>query len=144
MLFLIRLGDCDSGHQVVGLQRSFLAYFFATVSAFGTVGLSMGVTSEPDMALRVSRGLSRLNMLDFIPLSEDFELVQVGPPRDFIGKTLKDLNLRAKYKVHIIAIKQLVPENFVLVPSASFRTNESDILVMLGKTDDIERIRALD
>ena len=44
VLFLILLGDCAGGHEAICLQRTFLAYFFETVSAFGTVGLSMGVT----------------------------------------------------------------------------------------------------
>ena len=44
VLFLILLGDSASGHEVVGPRRSFLVYLFETVSAFGTVGLSMGIT----------------------------------------------------------------------------------------------------
>ena len=76
-------------------------------------------------------------------LAEDFDLVQVGPPKDFIGKSLRDLNLRARYNVHIIAIKELVPENFMLVPPASFVIKDSDILIMLGKTEDIRKIKAL-
>lgn len=107
------------------------------------VGASQIIHPERDMAVRISRGLSRPNILDFIPLSEEFDLVQVGPPREFIGKNLKDLNLRAKYNVHIIAIKELVPENFRLVPPASFVIKDSDILIMLGKTEDINRIKAL-
>jgi trk system potassium uptake protein TrkA len=67
----------------------------------------------------------------------------VEPPREFIGMSLKDLNLRAKYNVHIIAIKELVPENFVLVPPASFVVKDSDILIMLGKSKDIRQIKAL-
>jgi len=46
VLFLILVGDSASGHEVVSQQRTFLAYLFETVSAFGTVGLSMGVTQE--------------------------------------------------------------------------------------------------
>lgn len=85
---------------------------------------------ERDMALRISHSLSRPNILDFIPLAEEFDLVQVEP-------------LRAKYSVHIIAIKELVPENFVLVPPADFRIKDSDILVILGKSVDIKKIKAL-
>jgi len=107
------------------------------------VGATEIIHPERDMALRISRGLSRPNVLDFIPLAEDFDLIQVGPPSEFIGKSLKDLNLRAKYNVHIIAIKELVPENFVLVPPASFVIKDSDILIMLGKSEDIRRIKAL-
>jgi trk system potassium uptake protein TrkH len=46
VLFLILAGDSVSGHEVVGPRRSFLVYLFETVSAFGTVGLSMGITPE--------------------------------------------------------------------------------------------------
>ncbi|QTA81074.1 Trk system potassium uptake protein [Desulfonema limicola] len=107
------------------------------------VGATEIIHPERDMAVRVSKGLSQPNILDFIPLAEDFDLVQVGPPREFIGKTLMDLNLRAKYNVHIIAIKELVPENFVLVPPADFVIKDSDILMMLGKAVDIKKIKAL-
>jgi trk system potassium uptake protein TrkA len=67
----------------------------------------------------------------------------VAPSREFIGKSLKDLNLRARYNVHVIAIKELVPENFVLVPPAGFVIKDSDILIMLGKSQDIKKIKAL-
>lgn len=107
------------------------------------VGATEIIHPERDMALRVSRGLSRPNVLDFIPLADEFDLVQVGPPAEFIGKSLKELNLRAKHNVYIIAIKELVPENFVLVPPAGFVIKDSDILLMLGKSDDIRRIKAL-
>ncbi len=107
------------------------------------VGANEIIHPERDMALRISRGLSQPNMLDFIPIAEDFDLLQVAPPRGFIGKSLKELNLRAKYQVHIIAIKELVPENFVLVPPANFVIKDSDILIMLGKSDDIRKIKAL-
>jgi trk system potassium uptake protein TrkA len=107
------------------------------------VGATEIIHPERDMALRISRSLSRPNVLDFIPLSDEFDLLQVGPPREFIGKNLKEINLRAKYNVHIIAIKELVPENFLLVPPASFVIKDSDILIMLGKSDDIKKIKAL-
>ncbi|MCF8142371.1 MAG: TrkA family potassium uptake protein [Deltaproteobacteria bacterium] len=107
------------------------------------VGATDIIHPERDMALRISRGLSRPNMLDFIPLSDEFDLVQIGPPRDFIGKSLNELNLRAKYNVHIIAIHEIVPENFRLVPPANFVIKDSDILIMLGKSEDIRRIKAL-
>jgi len=107
------------------------------------VGASQIIHPERDMARRVARGLSTPNVLDFIPLSGDFELVEVGAPSKFIGKSLKELNLRANYNVHIIAIKELVPENFVLVPPASFVIKDSDVLMILGKSADVKKIKAL-
>lgn len=107
------------------------------------VGATEIIHPERDMALRVARQLSTPNMLDFIPLAEGYELIHVGPPREFIAKSLKELNLRAKYNVYVIAIKELVPENFILVPPANFVIKDSDILIMLGKADDLKSIKAL-
>jgi trk system potassium uptake protein TrkA len=107
----------------------------------------MGATEiihpERDMAIRVSRNLSRPNVLDFIPLAEEFDMIQVGTPGEFVGKSLIDLNLRARYNVHIIAIKEVNPENFILVPPADYVLKDSDILIMLGRSVDIRKIKEL-
>ncbi len=107
------------------------------------VGATEIIHPERDMALRISKSLSRPNVIDFIPLSDDFDLVQVEPPREFIGKSLKDLNLRAKYNVYIIAVKELSRENYILAPAATFVIKTGDILTLLGKSQDINSIREL-
>ncbi|HEJ83209.1 MAG TPA: TrkA family potassium uptake protein, partial [Desulfobacteraceae bacterium] len=107
------------------------------------VGASEIIHPERDMALRVARGLSTPNVLDFIPLSKDFDLVQVAPPKEFLNKSLAELNLRAKYNVQIIAIKELTTQNMALAPAADFVVKNSDLLLMLGKSEDIDKIKAL-
>lgn len=107
------------------------------------VGATEIIRPEMAMAVRVARSLSTPNILDFIPLAEDYNLLQVDPPRAFIGKTLKELNLRALYNVYVIAIKELVPENFVLVPPAGFLIKDSDVLMILGKEQDLYKIKEL-
>jgi len=108
------------------------------------VGATEIIHPERDMAIRMSRGLCHPNVIDFIPLAQGFELLQVGPPREFVGRSLAELNLRAKYNVHIIAIKEQGSESFILVPPASFIIKASDILIMLGRSADIKRIKALE
>ncbi|HOP06251.1 MAG TPA: TrkA family potassium uptake protein [candidate division Zixibacteria bacterium] len=107
------------------------------------LGATEVIHPERDVALRIAHSLSMPNILDFIPLSKDFELIQVGPPAEFLGKTLKDLNLRHKYNVHVIAIKDSGTEAFRLVPSADYIIRAEDILIMLGKIEDIQKIRDL-
>ncbi len=107
------------------------------------IGATEIIRPEMAMAIRIARGLSTPNILDFIPLAEDYNLLQVDPPRAFIGKTLRDLDLKAKYNVFVIAIKELVPENFVLVPPASFLIKDSDVLMLIGKEQDIAKIQEL-
>jgi len=107
------------------------------------IGATEIIRPEMAMAVRVARGLSTPNILDFIPLAEDYNLLQVDPPRAFIGRTLRDLDLKARYNVFVIAIKELVPENFVLVPPANFLIKDSDVLILLGKEQDISKIKEL-
>ena len=96
-----------------------------------------------DMAQRLALRLTSPNILEFLPLEEDYTIVQVDPPPSFIGKTLKDLNLRKRYEVYIIAVKELVPERFRMVPDADFTIKDSDVLVMLGRESDLKKIKEL-
>jgi trk system potassium uptake protein TrkA len=108
------------------------------------VGATEIIHPERDIAYRVARSLSKPNLLDFIPLAEGFELVEIGPPREFISKSLRELNLRARYNVYVVAVQETVPENFVFVPSADFVLKDSDVMIMLGRTEDIDRIKGLE
>ncbi|MDR3630735.1 MAG: TrkA family potassium uptake protein [Desulfocapsaceae bacterium] len=106
------------------------------------VGATEIIHPERDMAIRISRSLSQSNMLDFIPISSEFNLVQIEPPAEFINKSLKNLNLRARFNVNVIAVKKSSPETFVLVPLANYVIQDSDILVILGKSDDIKKLES--
>jgi len=107
------------------------------------VGATEIIHPERDMALRIARAISTPNALDFIPLAKDYELVQVAPPREFLDKSLAELNLRAQYNVQVIAVKELTPENMVLAPPADYVVKNSDLLIMLGKSQDINKIKGL-
>lgn len=106
------------------------------------VGASDIVHPEKDMAMRVARQLVTPNILDFIPMEQDFTVAQVEAPKDYIGKSLSDLNLRAHFNVYVIAIKEFKPENVILAPPADFRIKQSDLLFLLGKREDIKKIKA--
>ncbi|MCB2186420.1 MAG: TrkA family potassium uptake protein [Deltaproteobacteria bacterium] len=104
------------------------------------VGAREIIEPEKAMALRIAKGLSAPNMIDFLPLEKGYSLLQIAPPKSFVGKTLAELNLRARFKIYVIAIKELVPDNFVIVPPASFVIKDSDVLVMVGREEDIKKI----
>ena len=107
------------------------------------VGATEVIHPERDMAIRVSRSLSRPNMIDFIPLTEDYDLIQLQPPKEFYDQSLKDLNLRAKFNIHIIAINKLATKDFILVPPADYVIRETDTLMILGRAEDINKIKVI-
>ncbi len=107
------------------------------------VGATEIVHPEQDMAIRISRTLSRPNMIDFIPLTDDFNLVQIEAPKEFVNRSLKDLNLRATHKVHIIAIKNKLQGGALLIPPAHYEIQATDSLLILGKSEDLRKIKVL-
>jgi trk system potassium uptake protein TrkA len=108
------------------------------------VGARELIEPEKSMAIRVAQGLSTPNMIDFLPLEKGYSLLQIAPPRPFIGKTLAQLDLRARYHIYIIAVKEMVPDNFVMLPPADFRIKDSDVLIMVGRQEDIKKVGELE
>ena len=87
---------------------------------------------EKDLAITVAQRLDNPNILDYLPFMQGYSIVQLAPPASFIGKSLIELNLINRYGVQVIAIKELVPENVVIIPTGRFVVKDSDMLVILG------------
>lgn len=107
------------------------------------IGVSDIIFPERDMAYRIARTLSKPNILDFIPLSDAYSLVQIEPPKEFIGKSIQELNLRAKYGVHIVAIKEDGPEDFILIPTPDYIISEKSIMILLGTSADLKKVKPI-
>ena len=107
------------------------------------VGATDVIYPEKDMAIKVARSLSTPDVLDYIPMSGDYLIAEIAPLEAFVGKSLAELQLRSRYGITVIGIKELVPENFILVPPASFVIKHSDILIVIGKRVDIQKIKTL-
>ena len=107
------------------------------------VGATRVIFPEMDMAVKVARNLSTPDVLDYFPMTGDYIIAEIAPVEDFVGKTLAELKLRSQYNVNVIGIKELVPENFVLVPQANFIIKDSDVLLVIGTREDIKKIKQL-
>jgi len=106
------------------------------------VGATDIIYPEKEMAKKIAHSISSPNILEFIPLAEEYSLSETVPPRHFIGKTLIDLDLRKKFSVTVIAIKEVLTDQFLVAPSPTHVIKDSDVLIMIGKTDDIDRALA--
>ena len=105
------------------------------------VGATEVIIPEKEMADKVAKSLISPNVLDYLPVSEDYTICEIVPPPSFTGKTIGDLHLRSKYHIEVIAIREILPERFTMVPRADFVIKDSDILVVIGKEEDIQKIR---
>ena len=107
------------------------------------VGAREIIEPEKAQAIRTAKGLSTPNLIDFLPLEQDYSRSQLAPPRKLVGKSLAESELRNRYHVYVIAIKETVPDNFVMLPPADFVIKDSDILVLVGRQVDIEKLGEL-
>ena len=105
------------------------------------VGASEALIPEKLMATRLANSLAGSNLLDYLPLTGEYYVVELHPPSKFVGKTLKQLNIRAKYNTQIIAIREGGSGDINPVPDGEYVIAESDILFALGKSGDIEKMK---
>lgn len=103
------------------------------------IGADRVVFPERDMGLRVAHSLVSTSFLDYIELTPDYSIVELKAAKDWQGKSLKDLNIRAKYGINIMAIKQ--DDKVVVSPAADDVIQRDDVLVVIGKAEDIYRFQ---
>jgi trk system potassium uptake protein TrkA len=111
------------------------------------LGVSRVIFPEREMAVRVAHGLVMPNVLDYIELSKEFSIVEVPAPDLFIGKTLKQLELRPKYGLTLIAIKRRpTPAAEIetnISPSADEMIQPGDALSLLGSNERLSHLDVL-
>lgn len=103
------------------------------------IGADRVVFPERDMGLRVAHSLVSTSFLDYIELTPDYSIVELKAAKDWQGKSLKDLNIRAKYGINIMAIKQ--DDKVVVSPAADDVIQRDDVLVVIGKAEEINRFQ---
>lgn len=118
------------------------------------IGADRVIFPERDMAVRLVENLVSPKIFDFIELSEEYSLMEIAAPSKAIGKKLIDLNLRKRFGVNVIAIRSKVPkvnekgvpdieEKINIAPGGEDEIKEGDTLVILGRDQDIERVKKL-
>jgi trk system potassium uptake protein TrkA len=105
------------------------------------VGATEVIIPERAMADKVAKSIISPNILDYIPLSEDYTISEIVPPASFMGKTIGELHLRTKHHIEVIAVRETLPERLTMVPRAEFVIKDSDVLVVIGKEKDIQKIK---
>jgi len=105
------------------------------------VGADEALIPEEKMAFKLAHSLARPNMIDHLPLTAGFYVVEITAPEKFIGKTLSELDIRAKYGIQIVAVQNSRSGDLNLVPYGLYRIQESDILFVIGKGEDIDKLK---
>lgn len=118
------------------------------------IGADRVVFPEREMAERLAQSLSSPKIFDYIELSPEYGVVEIAAPKKLTGKSLKESRLRKNYGVTVMAIRRKYPvmskkgtpdfkEEAIISPGADDEIQEGDILVLLGKYEDLSKVEKL-
>lgn len=104
--------------------------------ALAKLGIDRVIFPERDMGIRVAHQLVTPNLLDYIEISKDYKIVELTVPACMNGKSLSELNTRARYGCSIIALNRR--DGIIVAPTAHDYVSQGDIMVVIGSNDSID------
>ena len=118
------------------------------------IGADKVIYPELEMAKKLAESMASPNILEQIEFSKDYNLVEIMAPESLWGKTIRESNIRNKFGVNIIAVKRNVPfinddgqsdikEETNIAPGPDDEILENDILVVVGKDEQLKKFKKL-
>ena len=103
------------------------------------LGADSVVIPEREMADRLANKLVEPNILDVIEISDDYSLVEEQAPEAWYNKSIKDLSVRARLGINIIAVKN--GKDINIAPGGEYVVQKGDVLVIIGRDDALVKLR---
>ena len=75
-----------------------------------------------------------------IDIGKGYRIMEIDAPPAFWDKSLKELNLRAHYRIDVLLIKRKYPPQTITLPSADEIIKKEDLLILAGLTENIKKI----
>ena len=105
------------------------------------IGADRVILPEKDMGVRVAHNLVSSSILDYIELSPDYSIMEIEALDEWQDKTLRELKLRSKYGINVMAIKK--GDEINLTPSADDTVESKDIIVAIGSAQDLANLEGV-
>lgn len=102
------------------------------------IGADRVIFPERDMGVRLAHNLVSKNILEFLELDPQYSIIEIMAHDNWNGKTLLDLNFRAKYGINVVAIKRGTEVN--ISPSSDDLVYFKDILVVIGEIKKLNKL----
>jgi len=111
------------------------------------VGANRVVQPVHDSAERIALALASKNLVEFVLVGEDYAIIETPVPESFVGKTLREIGLRHRFHVTVIAVKRAVVNQDgestedVSAPDADAALAADETLLIIGRTKDLEKFQ---
>ncbi|MGH2598712.1 MAG: potassium channel family protein [Dehalococcoidia bacterium] len=104
------------------------------------VGADRVVYPEREMGDRLAHSITVPNVLDYLPIGDDYGISKLKPPSSFVGRTVRDLALPDRHGITLLLIER--PSQVVINPGPEERIRAQDLLVLAGPDDAMEQLSA--
>ena len=104
---------------------------------FQSIGVNQIIFPERETAKRMAMQIIHPNLLDFVPIGKDFRVMDVSAPKSFYEHTLAELELRKRFDVFAVAVRQPDKGEFIFLPGPDYIVNSKDILVLIGNEESL-------
>lgn len=112
------------------------------------IGADEIISPEDEIGRKTAHRLLKPHLKDYLAVTEDYKMIRVETPQEFIGKTLSQIGLRRNYQVNVIGINEQVVKQDddkeyieeitkVAIPHGGTVLEEDTILIIVGKEDAI-------
>ncbi len=114
------------------------------------IGVMEILSPEEDSAERFVKKIDMSNVLDYLDVSEDYAIVEAVIPTKYIGLSIKDIDIRKKYNINVMTIKQdrevksltgasYIKTHVIGVVSPDYVFEANDVVLVFGNMADIKR-----
>lgn len=103
------------------------------------IGADRVVRSEKEMGVKVAKSLVRQSIIDMVEVDDDYSIVEIKVPAQWIDKSLKMLNVRSVYKMNILGMRYAGNRKLVISVDPDYIIQEGDRFLVLGETKAIEK-----
>ncbi|MCA9104771.1 MAG: TrkA family potassium uptake protein [Planctomycetales bacterium] len=107
------------------------------------MGVERVVFPEKEFAAHLGKQLAYPNVLDLIPLDDDYSLVEMAVPESLVGKSLGQAELKRKLGVWVMGVKETLAGQMHLLPHTDFVLKGDQILLALGRSEQLDRLRKM-
>lgn len=102
------------------------------------IGADKIIMPEKDMGTRLARNLAGNNIIDYMELSARHSLMEIEALDEWVGRTLKESNIRQHYGVNVVAIRS--GKALQVAPNGDDLIHDGDVLVVIGENTDLDKL----
>lgn len=107
------------------------------------LGVERVIYPEAEMASQLADSMTWPNLLDALTIDTEYSLAEIAVPSSLSGRTLRDADLRKHYGMSVLGIKDQLAGKLTLNPDGSFMLTDDQLLLVIGRRDDLTRFQDL-